>query len=116
MKIKCGVRTDTVSATCPILPSIHSLHARSLETDPSTFHGLAQRRDKIEVTEDGIYVVDEFGINISYDCIESDYKCLIDELVSVGSWFIKKYECLIDTDEVEVRPSIDRDFLLVELL
>jgi hypothetical protein len=88
VKVKGGVRTDTASATCPILPSVHSLHARSLETEPSTFYGLAQRRDKIDITEDGIYVVDEFGINIFFDCIEADYKALSEELISIGSYYV----------------------------
>ena len=80
IKLKQGSRASTVSATCPILPSVHSLHMRALECEPTTFHGLAQRRDKIEVTDEGMYVIDEFGINITYDAVKADYAALIQEL------------------------------------
>ena len=95
---------------------MHALHARSFETEPTTFHGLAARRDKIDATDDGIYVTDEFGINIFYDCVKDDYKALTSELLKIGSFYIQKFECMMDTDDVEQLPSIDRDFLVVELL
>jgi hypothetical protein len=67
------------------------------------------RIDFIEINEEleEVYVRDDFGIYIIYDCVLQDMKCLEDELCKVGSYFLHKSEVLFDQSSSPV-PSRDR--------
>jgi hypothetical protein len=56
------------------------------------------RIEFIEINEEKkeVYVRDDFGIYIMYDCTLQDMKCLEDELCKIGSYFIHKGEVLLD--------------------
>ncbi len=68
------------------------------------------RQDKIELhAQSGCYiVVDDFGVNVMYDCTLNDMRATEAELLRMISFFINKVEPLQDTDIRNVFPSIDR--------
>ncbi len=67
------------------------------------------RIDFIEINEQlrEVYVKDDFGIYIIYDCVLQDMKFLEDELCKVGSYFLHKAEVLLDPNSKPI-PSRDR--------
>jgi hypothetical protein len=56
------------------------------------------RVETIEINdkEKEVYVKDDFGIYIIFDCVLQDMKYLEDELIKIGSLFLKKSELLLD--------------------
>jgi hypothetical protein len=56
------------------------------------------RIDHIEINEksEEVFVKDDFGIYIMYDCVLQDMKGVEDELTRLGSYFITKQEVLQD--------------------
>ena len=56
------------------------------------------RIDLIELNEDTkeVFVKDDFGIYILYDCALQDMKTLEDELCKIGSYYLNKSEMLLD--------------------
>jgi len=66
------------------------------------------RIDFIEINEaqQEVYVKDDFGIYIMYDCVFQDMKFMEDELIKLGSFYINKSEVLIDPKK---RPLPSRD-------
>jgi hypothetical protein len=102
-----------VSWTCPILPTQHTLFMKACNYRLESVHSLANRRDAIEVTEDGVYVKDEFGVYVCYDAAFKDYDCLKAELIKLGSHFIYAYESLLDE---QGEAAVDRVKLAEELL
>ena len=60
-------------------------------------------------TQSGCYlVVDDFGVNIMYDCVFADMRATEGELLKMMSFFINKIEPMQDTDIRNVFPSVDR--------
>jgi hypothetical protein len=102
-----------VNWACPILPTQHTLFAKACTYRLESVHSLANRRDAIEVLEDGVYVKDEFGVYICYDAAFKDYELLKAELIKLGSHFIYSYESLLDE---QGEAAIDRCKLSEELL
>lgn len=43
-----------------------------------------------------VYIKDDFGIYIMYDCVLQDMKCLEEELCKIGSLYLHKSELLLD--------------------
>lgn len=62
-----------------------------------------------------IYVKDDLGIYIFYDCVLQDMTTLEDDLLQTGSFFIQKQEQLQDPTSRPV-PLRDRQQLLLDLL
>jgi len=61
---------------------------------------LMGRVDHIEIDEKAkeVYVKDDFGIYILYECTMQDMKDLEGELLKIGSFYIAKYEELLDCE------------------
>ena len=60
------------------------------------------RIDFVEINEEEmeVYVKDDFGIYIVYDCVLQDIKTLEQELCRIASYYLNKTEVLLDpTDE-----------------
>jgi hypothetical protein len=67
------------------------------------------RIDFVEIDEslEEVYIKDDFGIYILYDCVLQDMKFLEDELCKVGSFYLHKSEVLIDPKSKPI-PCRDR--------
>lgn len=61
---------------------------------------LLGRVDHVEIgiKKREVFIKDDFGIYILYDCAMEDMKNLEDELLKVGSYFIAKHEFLVNTE------------------
>ena len=59
------------------------------------------RIEFIEINEDSkeVYVKDDFGIYIIYDCVFQDVKMIEEELLKIGSLYIQKSEVLQDPSQ-----------------
>ena len=115
LRVKEGRLASTIAATCPILPSIHHLYARSCHKERYTMSNLLSRRDIIEIEKREIAVKDSAGVYIQYEVVRNDFEELQTELLHLGSFYIEKYENFY-SDSTEPRPAIDRDSLRNELL
>jgi hypothetical protein len=75
-------------------------------------------QDRIELhAQSNCYlVIDDFGINLMYDCAFSDMRCTEIELVKMMSFYINKVEPIQDTDLRNVFPAVDRLGLATEAL
>ena len=75
------------------------------------------RIDFIEINDtlQEVYVKDDFGIYIMYDCVLQDMKFMEDELIKLGSYYINKSEVLIDPKKRPL-PSRDRQEVMYDLL
>lgn len=112
MQYKCnGYLNNLVMKTCPVFPKVHfSLteatvrETEDLETDHSKKRGgvsersikLFGRIDKVELNEalQEVYVKDDFGIYVMYDCCLQDMKALEDSLCKIASYFLLNSETL----------------------
>lgn len=75
------------------------------------------RSDFVEFNDnEEILVKDDFGINIMYDCVESDMDLLKDELLLTGSYFIKQQEPLMDAEDTSNLEAIIDRISCLELL
>ena len=79
---------------------------------------LMGRVDHIEIDEKNkeVYIKDDFGIYILYECVLGDMKDLEDEILKIGSYYIGKHEQLVNTETDKPQPLVDRLTLLEELL
>lgn len=75
------------------------------------------RIDAYQINEETqeLYVVDDFGMNVMYDCALDDLVNLDKELLKVGTYFIKKNENQFDFKQYSF-PLIDRFETLEDLL
>lgn len=115
LRVKEGRLASTVAATCPILPSIHQLYARSCQKERYSMANLLGRRDVLEVEKREIGVKDSAGVYIQYEVVRSDFEELQSEMMHLGSFYIEKYENFF-SESIEPRPAVDRDSLRNELL
>lgn len=80
------------------------------------------RIDFIEINEDEmeVYVKDDFGIYVVYDCVLQDMKVLEDELCRIASHYLNKTEVLLDPTSQEQSerpfPLKDRMEIISDLL
>ena len=76
------------------------------------------RIDHIEIDEKSkeVFVKDDFGIYIMYECVLQDMKDLEEELLKIGSFYISKHEFLVNTEGEKPYPLVDRMTLLEDLL
>jgi hypothetical protein len=67
------------------------------------------RIDFIEINEilREVYVKDDFGIYVIYDCVLQDMTLFEDELCKIGSYFVHRAEILQDPKEKPI-PLRDR--------
>jgi hypothetical protein len=63
---------------------------------------------EIDLKNQEVYIKDDFGIYIMYDCTLSDMKELEDELLKIGSYYISRHEYLSNTENEKPYPLIDR--------
>jgi hypothetical protein len=110
---KCnGIFSNKIFRTCPAYPKLHVANGEPLVSQPQEeidYHQktkgvsdqavkLMNRIDFIEIIDslEEVYIKDDFGIYIIYDCVLQDMKSIEDELCKVGSYFINKSEVLLD--------------------
>ena len=76
------------------------------------------RIDHIEFNEElqEVYVKDDFGVYILYDCVLQDMKCMEEELIKICSYYINKQEVLQDVHTEKPLPEKDRLQTLDDLL
>ena len=79
---------------------------------------LMGRIDRVEIDEklEEVYIKDDFGVYILYDCVLQDMKGLEDELIKIGSYYLSKSEVLQDPHSEKPIPCKDRLELLDDLL
>ena len=79
---------------------------------------LMGRIDKVELDEkkEEVYIKDDFGVYIIYDCVLQDMKGIEDELIKIASYFLSKSEVLQDVHSEKPMPCKDRLELLDDLL
>ena len=68
------------------------------------------RVDHIELDEEQeeVYVKDDFGVYILYDCVLQDMQGMEEELVKICSYYIHKSEVLQDVHTEKPHPGKDR--------
>lgn len=110
-----GLFNSKIFNTCPSYPKFHATHGEPLvymseaeENDRKTETKniseksikLMGRIDFVEINEilREVYIKDDFGIYILYDCVLQDMKFMEIELAKVGSYFLHKSESLIDPE------------------
>jgi hypothetical protein len=102
-------------STCPILPPYHSKHGEPLDdkflqpdltdlkstskthiTNKSTY--LLTRMDTIKVDNETkeIFIVDDYGMNLMFDCSLDDMINLDKELLKISTFYVKKTEAEFD--------------------
>lgn len=79
---------------------------------------LMGRTDHIQLDEEleEVYVKDDFGVYILYDCVLQDMKGMEEELIKICSYFINKAEVLQDVHTEKPQPVKDRLQTLSDLL
>lgn len=72
--------------------------------------------DNYQVNEDTqeIFVIDDFGMNIMFDCSLDDMVSLDKELLKIGTFFVRKNESELDLS-THTYPLTDRFQLLEDL-
>jgi len=102
-----GIFNNKVYSTCPFYPKFHCTFGEPTvrETSSQEFDnekknaGVSSgsirfmgRIDHIEINEasEEVYVKDDFGIYVMYDCCLQDIKMLEDDLVKTGTYFISR--------------------------
>ena len=111
-----GLFNNRIFDTCPSFPKFHATHGEPIvsmgeaEESDRNREGrsiadrsikLMGRIDFFEVNEalKEVYVKDDFGIYIIYDCVLQDMKFIEQELIKVGSYFLHKSEALLDPEQ-----------------
>ena len=71
---------------------------------------LMGRIDHIELVEsqEEVYVKDDFGVYILFDCVLQDMKGIEEELIKICSFYINKAEVLQDVHTEKPMPVKDR--------
>ena len=115
------------------MPRFHSTFGEPIEKQPINIEmgkqGQSQhcniegikligRIDHFEIDEDKgeVYVKDDYGVYIMYDCVLEDMGGMEEELLKIGAYYILKYEKLLDAEERKPYPLVDRQSLLEDLL
>lgn len=132
-----GLFNNRIFDTCPSFPKFHATHGEPIvrmseaEEMDRTSQGksiadrsikLMGRIDFFEVNErlKEVYVKDDFGIYIIYDCVLQDMKFIEQELLKVGSYFLHRSEALLDPEKQQqgnrAYPYKDRLELIDDIL
>ena len=107
-----GKFSNKVLSTCPSYPKYHSTHGEPITTLPvfeeqdkkstdrleANAIRLMGRLETIELNEEleEVYIKDDFGIYIMYDCVMQDMNYLEEELCKIGSFYLQRSEKLLD--------------------
>lgn len=131
---KCnGYFNNQIMSTCPAFPRLHYAiseatvrETEDIEMGHSQKKGgmeklsikLLGRIDKVELDEEQeeVYVKDDFGIYVMYDCCLQDMKALEDNLCRIASYFLMNCEVLQDPQDEKPMPGKDRMEILDDLL
>ena len=122
-------------STCPIIPQFHSAHGEALDdkfmvnqdildssattkthiTKKSSSY--LNRMDQFIVDEEAkeIYVQDDYGMYLMYDCSLEDMVQLDNELLKIGTYFVRKSESQFDFKDYKF-PMVERFQLMEDLL
>ena len=112
---KCnGTFNNQIFSTCPSYPKFHCTFGEpvqkqsvdyELEHEKCKQGGISEkslklmgRIDKVELNEtlEEVYVKDDFGVYILYDCVLQDMKGAEEEILKVASYYLQKSEVLQD--------------------
>lgn len=110
-----GKFNNKIFSTCPILPRYHATFGEPVEFQPLNVEmervgafkhatdesiKLMGRIDHIEIIEKTkeVFVKDDFGVYVMYECAMQDMKDLEEEMIKIGSYYIGKHEFLINTE------------------
>jgi hypothetical protein len=112
---KCnGTFNNQIFSTCPSFPKTHCTFGEpvqrqsvdyELEHEKCKQGGISEkslklmgRIDKVELNEtlEEVYVKDDFGVYILYDCVLQDMKGMEEEIMKIASHFLEKSEVLQD--------------------
>lgn len=131
---KCnGVFNNLIMSTCPAFPKVHftlgeptTHQSEDLEMEQEKRNeGISERSikmmgriDRIELDEANqeVFVRDDFGIYVMYDCSLQDMKCLEDNLCRIASFYLMNSEVLQDAHDEKPMPAKDRIEVLDDLL
>lgn len=126
-----GTFNNKVFSTCPSVPKFHCTFGEPTmrQTEDMEFGGdkdgiskqslkLMGRIDHIELDEvqEEVYVKDDFGVYILFDCVLQDMKGVEEELIKICSFYINKAEVLQDVHTEKPMPCKDRLQTLHDLL
>lgn len=128
-----GKFCNKIYSTCPVLPRFHATFGEPVEFQRMNVEfermggqkhisdegvRLLGRVDHYEINEKNkqVFVKDDFGIYILYECAMQDMKDLEDELLKIGSYYIAKHEHLVNTECDKAYTLVDRITLLEDLL
>ncbi|CDW75700.1 UNKNOWN [Stylonychia lemnae] len=120
--------------TCPIIPQFHSTHGEPLQdkftqqdfTDSKSTtkthvtrksSSYLTRMDFFKVNEESkeIFVIDDYGMYILYDCSLDDMVQLDKEILKIGTYFIKKNESQFDFKQYKF-PLVERFQLMEDIV
>lgn len=125
-----GLFNPKVFRSCPAFPKVHAANCEPLVSqtpgeqehqgqDPLPHQAvkLIGRADFVELDEQTqeVFVKDDLGIYILYDCALQDMKVLEEELVKTGSYFIHRAETLVDPEQ-RALPLRDRQQVAYDIL
>jgi hypothetical protein len=122
-----------ITASSPCLPKLHMAaegaaqpfsmseeedYLNSGEMPTEQAKRLRGRVCKREFTNDflDVKIIDEDGTSIMYDTSLHDMVSLEDELIKIGTFYIRKQEYLIDVEIKEPMSSIDRGAICAQIL
>jgi hypothetical protein len=107
-----GTFNNHVYSTCPSFPKFSCTFGEptqkisedmQMDHEASSGAGISEkslklmgRIDRIELDEklEEVYVQDDFGVYIMYDCVLQDMKGLEEELIKTASYYLSKTEVL----------------------
>ena len=90
-------------------------NAKHISDEGVKLMGRVDHAEIFEKTRE-VYVKDDFGIYVLYECSMQDMRDLEDELLKIGSYYIAKHEYLVNTEIEKAYPLVDRITLLEDLL
>lgn len=129
-----GVFNNQIFSTCPSFPKFHCTFGEptqkvtvdmEMDLERSQAGGVSAqslklmgRIDRVELDDakEEVYVKDDFGVYILYDCVLQDMKGLEDELIKIASYYLSKSEVLQDPHSEKPQPGKDRLEMLDDLL
>ncbi len=125
-KHKSGHFNHLMLNTCPVMPPFHSKHGEPVEDkgfqpDFSTFKEAADihitnksaylltRMDTFKVNTETkeIFVIDDFGMHIMFDCSLDDMMNLDNQILKIATYFVRKTEADFDFNTLTF-PFTDR--------
>ena len=108
---KGGVFNEIMLSTCPVMPSFHSKHGEPMEergfnpetTDSENMSNihitnrsshLLTRMDtfKVDQSTGEIFVIDDYGMHVMFDCSLEDMTLLDLELLKIATYYVKRTE------------------------